>query len=125
MCTLCNSEPETILHLFCNCPEIQELLSIVKAWLNEIEHGNLLFDDKSLLFSTVHKNPKNVCNVIVLIFKHYIYVKRCFGSKINLVEFKECLLYHNRMEFLGAVIKGKQNKCLAKWHLALEVIQKN
>lgn len=95
----------------------------VKKWCEEIKNQTLDFADSRIMFNTISKEPKNIINMIVLITKHYIYRTKCMEQVLNVFQLKECILWHYKMELLGAKINGKQGKCEAKWLKAITVIK--
>lgn len=60
-CSFCNIVPEDIIHLFCTCPVIQELLNLIKDWAIAIQPDIEGFGTQNILFNMIHKNPKK-CN---------------------------------------------------------------
>lgn len=123
LCTFCNSSKETILHLLYRCNRVIPLWNIVRDWCNRIEPGNVTFTDETIIFNTVSKNPNSVVNILVLITKYYIYRTRCIDGNLNALQLKEFVLFHNKMEYMGACAKNKAQKSKDKWEFALNVIK--
>lgn len=121
-CTFCKNHSETLVHLLCECEYVIKIWDQVKTWCANLE-TQLMFDSKSIVFNNVHKNPKNVINVLVLIVKYYVYCCRCASKLPNVYELTEVILYHNRMEYFGAIMCGKKEKCKVKWEPLLEVLK--
>lgn len=121
-CTLCNRDLETVTHLLVHCSKIQALWETIKNWCIQIE-PEVDFSEKNIVFGTVSKNPKSTVNVIVLITKYYIYKSRCLNTKPQAIELKEYILWHHKMELLGAKVKGTFQKCESKWLPIITVIK--
>lgn len=122
MCTFCKVQPEDIVHLFCECTYVKNLISQVKEWCDMID-PTVVFSNQNILFNTVHSNPRHVINTIILIMKYYIYSSRCLQKSLSISHLKETILYHNKMEYLGAIVNNKRDKCTQKWEHAITVIK--
>ena len=74
-CTFCSTDQETIEHLFWNCPKVQQLVT------NYLKHDNVIYMDldiSKMLFGCT-KNSKSAKNILLILFKLYIY--KCRTSK--------------------------------------------
>lgn len=50
-CSFCEQEPETIKHLFVDCPKVKEFWESVKHWLQIHGNLNLNITDKAIIFA--------------------------------------------------------------------------
>ena len=76
ICNFCNSEPETLKHLFHDCPCVQTFWKTLFQWLQaeciHIVHVNPSLKD--ILFGIIDKNRADlVVNLIILLGKQFIY----------------------------------------------------
>lgn len=122
-CTFCKSERESILHLLCDCPCVKHLWKTIENWCNRIEPYSCTFSKETIIFNSISNNPKSVVNTIVLIAKYYIYKSRCFNNKPNVIALREEILWHHKMELLGARVKHKVGVCEEKWLNALTILK--
>lgn len=122
-CTFCSEYMETDLHLFFECSIVKVVWQQVFDWLKQICPCKVTMNARNVLLNTVHPNPKNVCNVIVLIVKFNIYRARCFKQTPNIVHIQEDVAHHFKMELLGAMLKNKVRLCMEKWEGVLQIIQ--
>jgi hypothetical protein len=70
-CSYCNHEPETINHLFLQCPNIQRFKLDVKNWLRNDCDYNFSFLEKDFIFSFDKKNK--IASFVYLLIKYFIY----------------------------------------------------
>ncbi|PJE77669.1 hypothetical protein CI610_03402 [invertebrate metagenome] len=84
LCTLCNSEIETIIHILWECQEVQNLLLSFETLLDTllIPFG---FNKESFLFGLLTQNVNGkIDNEILIVIKQYIYKMRCLHKSLNL-----------------------------------------
>ena len=73
-CTFCSNDQETNEHLFWNCPKVQQLVT------NYLKHDAIYMDlDISKMLFGYTKNSKSAKNILLILFKLYIY--KCRTSK--------------------------------------------
>ena len=90
----CNSEVETVKHLFCTCTWIKSL------WENvEYFYKIGIEDPKAIIFNEIEDNPKLISNFIVLVTKHFIYKQRCNGKPINFELLKNEINNYREIKF--------------------------
>lgn len=122
MCTFCQAEPETDIHLFCECTFVQQIWQVVVEWISKFVGNRVKLNAETIMFNNIVNNPKHVVNVIVLITKFNIYRSRCMGNKPSIVVLVDDIMTYYKMELLGAKIKGKEYSCQEKWHYAINEI---
>lgn len=86
LCSLCNLEVEDEIHLFCECVNIQPLLECLKCYIQTHDQQNifscLCWQNGKIIFNLVHPKPGSVINLLILIFKQYIYRCRCMNTPL-------------------------------------------
>lgn len=122
LCSFCQIATEDYLHLFCNCAHVARIFMYVQDWCDRLTPDND-FSDRNILFNTVNKNPHSVVNTIVLITKYYVYQNRCLQQDLNINQLREVILYHNKMEYLGAISNNHLEKHNKKWEHMLAIIK--
>ena len=124
MCTFCDSEEETICHLFYDCKYVKELWQKLFHWL----HPNILLQKEispeETLFGLIGYGDNQLFNLVLILCKRFIYVKRCC---------KQPLIFSNLIGFIKDYYKTesivcKQNgyqgdKIEKKWSVLLSKIQ--
>ena len=78
-CSLCNSNPETILHMFCQCPKTIELWRNVTSWIKNklslnINMINTTLNNETIILGyLVQGDDYTPFNTILLVSKSYIF----------------------------------------------------
>ncbi|XP_069109859.1 uncharacterized protein [Argopecten irradians] len=85
LCTLCNSENETIQHVLWECGEVKNLLKSLRILLDALSIP-FSFNKQSFIFGLISENLNNCKaeNEILLIIKEYIYKMRCFHKSLTI-----------------------------------------
>ena len=110
LCTFCDTETETVLHLFWECTHTQAFISNLRTKL-----GLQIQNCKNYLLNREYANPKFVQNFIVLAAKHYIYVKRCNKERLIYKHFIQNLKMYEQIEERIAIENGKYAIHELKW----------
>ena len=79
MCEFCKSDIQTLVHLFWDCPIINEIWSFVINWISEKYSLELELDKDLFLLSKFYEENSLIC-LISIIVKYYIHVSKCTGS---------------------------------------------
>ncbi|MCG8049147.1 MAG: reverse transcriptase domain-containing protein [Candidatus Thiodiazotropha endolucinida] len=76
-CTLCESLPETVMHLFLECTVVKPLLTIIDQWCKRLTHSNasIMTHDfvKYHLLNTNVLHDANVFNCLIALISEYKY----------------------------------------------------
>ena len=119
LCSFCNLEEETIIHLFCGCPITLLFWNNVAQWLREISKTQVQIDEELCLFG-VRSYQFCALNTIILISRFHIYKMKMNNKLPNFGIFKgEVKRYFDleRYIFIKNNLCDKFNK---KWALYLE-----
>ena len=107
-CTFCKTEAETLLHLFCFCPQVGELWNRVATYLMEkFNLENVSLEPKNIIFNRITPRKNHIANFICLITKHFIYVQRCMKGNINFPILNRLI---SKVENIEKYIAIKNNK---------------
>lgn len=88
LCTLCQTENETIVHLLWNCCKTQQFIKDIIEWLNLYNiHLNLTKEYFIFGLQRVHCVDK-ILNFILLYAKYYIYLTRCKNQQLHIRVFQ-------------------------------------
>ena len=98
LCSFCNSEDETPLHIFCTCNVTKRLWNKLKYFVSRYLHIPEITPRSALLeFLNISNQQQNflLINHLLLIFKHYQYMSIehgavCFASlRLYLIKSKQ------------------------------------
>ena len=79
LCSLCETENESMLHLFCACAVTSNLLEQLKLWVSNISlFSNTDIDQQTIILGAWNINTPDFIpiNRMILLFKRYIYLRR-------------------------------------------------
>ena len=113
LCVFCNSEVESIQHLFWDCSEVNPLWNQIRRYLLN-ESGNFNVRDIILGILDIERRKYNF---VILHAKYYIYIckwKECKPTYTSLVNF---LKYNKNIEEIIASRNNKLEKCTKKWSI--------
>ena len=72
LCSFCNTEQETLIHLFWNCTHVVAFINLVSTWLNPNFHDvNITLSKEDFMLGS--KKISCSLNTILLLSKQYIY----------------------------------------------------
>ena len=93
LCSLCNSEVETVLHLFCNYSVTNQFWSFLSSWLQDCVSLPMLEPDLATLgWWKLENGRKMLASHICLVFNHFIFSDRKLKYTINIFAFKRHLI---------------------------------
>ena len=77
LCSLCGAYKESIKHLFCICTVTQRMWDQLRSWLYEVISFPIL-EPKTVILGLPSETTSNyiLINHIILLFKHFIFLKR-------------------------------------------------
>ena len=88
-CRICNSNTETLVHLFVSCKHVKKLWNDLKHWLNDVTGINLNFAAKDIILGYLLKTDLILpINVIILTTKSYIFSCAFMKRSLNLAHLK-------------------------------------
>ena len=77
LCTFCNEESETSIHLFTECPVTNKTWKELEAWLQGKGTSNLTITRLMKLLGATFMDAKDPVNICLLITRFYIWFCRC------------------------------------------------
>ena len=86
-CYFCNSNPETVMHLFLECEVVKKFWRALQRWV-EYFFG-IYFEplDKSVIFLDLNGADAELLNRILLKATHYIYITKCNKRVLRLYDY--------------------------------------
>ena len=78
ICSFCNQEDETVIHLFANCYKSKTLWNSLKKFFKDTINLPSLTPQSAILgFPQTDHELFLIINYLLLLFKYYLYVSRC------------------------------------------------
>jgi len=101
LCTFCNKESESIIHLFLECERVKPILIQLQTWITDKLGITATFNKNNILFGLDLRKCNHAINLILILTKFYIYKKRCQNSYPSFLQLqKEIENYHNLERFI-------------------------
>ena len=96
LCSFCQREPETLLHMLIYCKHVQELWIKMEQFMLEFSNDPINFNVDTVIWNRIIHTPiGHVKNLICLVTKQFIYKQRCLKKKLN---WQECAQYVRTIE---------------------------
>ena len=88
LCTFCDSEEETIVHVLWECNNVQRFLHRIETWLQSYDFQFQFEKQSFLLVNSMERNESNL--IMSLSIKFFIYKTKCLKETLSLTK----LQYH-------------------------------
>ena len=121
LCTLCNQQSETSIHILWECQKTQDFLYLLKRWARYILKINIPLSIDIVILNNV-KGTKHdwLINTCLIIAKHYIYATICKNEKLNFHTYVGKLIRFYQLEKIIAIRRKKLYKHNKKWKLFVQ-----
>ena len=74
ICRICKNEDETLLHLFCRCPSVDQLWSCISNWIFDVIHIRVVFQELIIILGYQNKDNRSIpINTLIMASKSYIF----------------------------------------------------
>ena len=108
LCSLCEREKETLVHLFYECSCVTPLLYMIYDIIRDRDPRCVIDQSlKAVLFNCICDDRYHLGNTLCLILKFFVYRQRCLGLPLNPIIFKN---YIKNIEAMEKYIATKNNK---------------
>ena len=114
LCDLCSSNVESIVHLFWECPIIQDLWNSLKLYL-QTYNIQVEFNLHNVMFGLEKLHKYNIANFMILLMKYFIFCSKYRHMIPNFQNFKNYLSIRINIERTIAIAKNKLHVHLQKW----------
>ena len=127
LCSFCNYNTETILHLFWECAEIQDIWVRVFHWLNITQHiADFDLSAEIVLFGFKEKtNMSKSINLIILLIKYVIYRCKVQGNHVSFNAIKAEIKKRYELEKYLATINNSLNSFDKDWENIIMILYPN
>ena len=115
LCTFCQKDKESYIHLFIWCEHVKNLWLKVETFMNEFSTDHIVFGVDMVICNRLVEDPSHVKNFLCLLTKHYIYRQRCLKSKLVFQHYKRYVYQIKSMEKYIAISNQKLDKHSRKW----------
>ena len=124
MCSLCNSEIETMSHLFCHCSKTDQMWKSLTSWCKDCLTLPLLEPCTAILgFCDIRdKKASSLTISLHYLFKYFIYANRNIKHTVNFYALK---LFISSVQNIGQKIAFKGNRLVqhfSKWQSIVHLI---
>ena len=123
-CTFCNTEIETINHLFVECPRLQHIWEYTTNILNGLGFTEEITGFIKLFGLLTLEHPNfEIGNHILLSAKYYIHISRCKKLNPSVRGLKKAISDTEYLERKVAQKRNKSEKHNQKWNAFLAIAQ--
>lgn len=123
LCQYCQQNPETILHLFVQCPIVKRFWSALHYWLLNNFGLTMSLENKSIMFPKDKNN--RLMNYLYVVAKYYLYANKFSGRELSVESFKSILKRKFQSEKYTASLNNTFTKFLQKWSVLYNYFQQN
>ena len=111
-CLLCNEVPETLIHLFCQCPNVKSLWKDLTNWVYQSTNTKLDLATTEILLGYLKSDYYIPINVLILGTKRYIYSasRNNYNIEFSSLKAKLKLLYSEQYSIAKLNLKEEYYK---------------
>ena len=113
LCTFCQADNETILHILFDCPKVKKIWTIVEKALNYYCGLRINLTAQMVIMNNYAGKCKELINSAFIILKQVIYSSKCKGDIPSFNVFMSKVSYWYEID--KAYETGNQQKILKKW----------
>ena len=115
LCTFCDQVPETIIHLFHECPVSAKLWDELRSWFCELAEEELTFTRLMHLFGATFKRHDDPLNVCLLITRFYIWYCKCSETLPSFSALTNYLQFYLKTLKMTFNMKGRRDQFESRW----------
>ena len=116
-CAFCKDAEETILHMFWECPKVQDFWLEVQGWLyKHFEHCTNVTFSKELIILGVRATDR-IIDLRILIAKYHIFTSKLQGTTPHLNAFVQNMKNRFEVEKYYYIVNSRPNKFYNDWIL--------
>ena len=116
MCSFCNNVPESLLHLYFQCPLVEDLWNNIQIWIYNKLGFNVPLDDKTIILGHLTRdNLYYPLNLIILRTKAFIFQHSKSSKMLNIYMLQRSIKKTYIEQFLLAKINLKEENFTKSW----------
>ena len=116
MCSLCNSETETMTRLFCHCSKTDQMWNSLTSWCKGCLTLPVLEPSTAILgFFDIRDEKSKLINHILILFKFFLHANRNIKHAVNFHALKLFISSVQKIEQKIAFNGNKLDQHLSKW----------
>ena len=123
LCTLCNSEPETIIHIFLQCPHVMPIWTSLSLHIFNTTSKRIGFNIENIIFGEEFNRRNIVVNFIILNAKQYFYTNFKKAKNPTLQGLVLYLKYKYNVERCIWIFKGKLQTFVKIWREYINIFE--
>ena len=126
LCNFCKIQPESLEHLFWDCPISHVFWEELTEWIksNCYHVINLRLNKQDVLFGITNKiRTDRILNLIILLAKNYLYKMRLSNKTLYINNFKQDFLFHYKNYKYIAQINCEQERFNEEWQPYRTLVQ--
>ena len=124
LCSICQTEPESLCHLFLQCPSTQSLWQNIEIWIkNKLNISVILTHKYKMLGYTIHDCQFLPLNTMILVAKYYIF--KCSQNKTipDIFQYQRKLKRVYEDQFLVSQLNFKDENFVDNWSVFAELFR--
>ena len=119
MGSLCNSETETMTHLFCHCSKTDQMWNSLTSWCKGYLTLPVLEPSTEILgFFDIRDEKSKLINHILILYKIFLYANRNIKHAVNFHALKLFISSVQKIAFNG----NKLDQHLSKWQPIVHLV---
>ena len=122
-CLFCGDSPETLIHLFCQCPKVASFWAEVEDWVTSETTFPTNFTPSEIILGYLKDENFLPINVIIILTKNYIYTKSRTTTPLILRELKKTVqIVFEEQKYL-ANLQLKEECFYRNWALFKDILR--
>ena len=116
LCSICQDQTETLMHLFVTCSKVSQIWSDLEDWILKLTKFKINFSVQDKLLGRIHFDPFFLpINTIIIVTKYYIFTSSKTNRLPNIFEMQKRLKIVYDDQLLVAQVNSKQTDFNNKW----------
>lgn len=115
-CTFCKEKPETLYHLFIDCPCTKKLWKALTKWLGYFHDIKIILSKELIILCDSRIRNAKLINFVLMVTKYYIYKTRSLGGKIKFIDLMVDINKFKQIELLIAKRNDELYRYARKWN---------
>ena len=119
LCSFCNVNFETTIHIFVLCAQVKKLWASLGRWLIYMSQIEVNSTPDIIIYNNYKDVHQGMINAIILIVKQYVYATKCEKEELNFRNMLSKIYECERIESRIAKKNNKYSKHYQKWFIII------